>query len=97
MHDPVSAISEAEATGEVAVLFVDIRETMQLPLLTSIWRTLAGVEGGVPAVWEAVKPLFETGQPAAALLRLRAQATLCAVRGWSPAWSPSATASHTGS
>ena len=34
-HDPVSAITEAEATGETAALFADIRETMQLPLLTS--------------------------------------------------------------
>ena len=37
-HDPVSAIAEAEATGETAVIFADIRQTMQLPLITSIWR-----------------------------------------------------------
>ena len=29
-HDPVSAIAEAEATGEIAELFADIRQTMQL-------------------------------------------------------------------
>ena len=74
-HDPVSAITEAEATGEIAVLFADIRETMHLPLLTSIWRTLVGVEGGVRVAWDAAKPLYETGQPAAALMRLREQAT----------------------
>ena len=75
-HDPVSAITEAEATGEIAALFADIRETMQLPLLTSIWRTLVGVDGGLRAVWDAARPLYETGQPAAALVRLREQATL---------------------
>ena len=38
--DPVSAIAESEATGEVADIFADIRATMEIPLLTSIWRTL---------------------------------------------------------
>ena len=73
-HDPVSAIAEAEATGEVAALFADIRRTMQIPLLTSIWRTLVGVEGGLRAVWDVTKPLYETGGPAAALVRLREHA-----------------------
>ncbi len=74
--DPVSAISEAEATGEIAMIFADIRETMQLPLLTSIWRTLVAIPGGLPAAWAAAKPLFETGQPAAVLLQFREQALL---------------------
>ncbi|MXW64415.1 MAG: hypothetical protein F4Y00_07400 [Bacteroidetes bacterium SB0662_bin_6] len=69
-HDPVSAIAEAEATGETAAIFADIRRTMQLPLITSIWRTLAGVEGGLRAVWAAAKPLYESGQPDAALSRV---------------------------
>ena len=73
-HDPVLAIAEAEATGETAALFADIRETMQLPLVTSIWRTLASIEGGLQAVWHVTKPLYETGQPATALLSLREQA-----------------------
>lgn len=69
-HDPVSAIAEAEATGETAVIFADIRRTMQLPLVTSIWRTLAGVEGGLCAVWAVAKPLYASGQPDAALSRV---------------------------
>ena len=69
-HDPVSAIAEAEATGETAAIFADIRRTMQLPLITSIWRTLAGVEGGLRAVWAAAKPLYASGQPDAALSRM---------------------------
>ncbi len=75
-HDPVSAISEAEVTGDVAALFADIRETMQLPLLTSIWRTLVSIEGGLPAVWTVAKPLYATGQPEAALVRLRKRVSL---------------------
>ena len=70
-HDPVSAISEAEATGETAAIFADIRQTMQIPLITSIWRTLVDIEGGLRAMWEIARPLYETGQPAAALSRLQ--------------------------
>lgn len=66
-RDPVSAIVETEATGEIAGIFADIRETMEIPLLTSIWRTLVSVEGGLHAVWKAAKPLYQTGQPQAAL------------------------------
>ena len=68
-HDPVSALAEAEATGETATLFADIRQTMQIPLVTSIWRMLAGVEGGLCAVWGAAKPMYASGQPDAALCR----------------------------
>jgi len=70
-HDPVSAIAESEASGETAAIFADIRKTMDIPLVTSIWRTLAGIEGGLAAAWAAARPLHATGQPAAALLRLR--------------------------
>ena len=75
-HDPVEAISEAEATGETAAIFADIRRTMQIPMITSIWRTLVDIEGGLSATWEVTKPLYKTGQPAAALMKLRAQAVL---------------------
>jgi len=71
VHDPVSAISESEATGETAAIFTDIRRCMRIPLLTSIWRTLAGIEGGLSAVWRAAKPLVESGRPAAAVQQLR--------------------------
>ena len=65
--DPVSAIVETEATGETAEIFADIRATMEIPLLTSIWRTLVSIDGGLAAVWSAAKPLYTTGQPQAAL------------------------------
>lgn len=75
-RDPVTAIAEAEATGETAAIFADIRATMHIPLITSIWRTLFDVEGGLRAAWDATKPLYETGQPATALIRLRETAEL---------------------
>ena len=74
--DPVSAIAETEATGEVANIFADIRSTMEIPLLTSIWRSLVSVDGGLVATWAAAKPLYLTGQPEAALGRIMGRTTL---------------------
>ena len=65
--DPVSAIAEDDAVGEVAEIFADIRNTMDIPLLTSIWRTLASIDGGLKAVWGETKPLYLAGYPQAAL------------------------------
>ena len=75
-HDPLAAISEAEATGETAAVFADIRSTMRLPILTSIWRTLAGVEGGLSATWESAKLLLETGYPEVLVSSFREPALL---------------------
>jgi hypothetical protein len=35
-YDPVTTIDEAQATGETGVLFAEIRQTMYIPLVTSI-------------------------------------------------------------
>ena len=35
-YDPVTAIDEATATGVTAEIFADIRQTMGIPLITSI-------------------------------------------------------------
>ena len=75
-RDPVTAVVESEAEGEIAEIFADIRATMGIPLLTSIWRTLVAVDGGLAAGWAAAKPLYLSGQPAIALDRVLASATL---------------------
>jgi hypothetical protein len=74
VHDTVTALSETDAAGEIAVIFADIRETMQIPMLTSIWRILAESEADLVTTWAAVKPLYSTGQPEAALALLRSDA-----------------------
>jgi hypothetical protein len=76
IRNPVTAIAESDATGEVAEIFADIRETMEIPLITSIWRILVDIEGGLRASWDAAKLLYKTGQPQAALLRIREEAVL---------------------
>lgn len=76
IRNPVTALAESDASGEVAEIFADIRETMEIPLITSIWRILVDIEGGLPATWDAAKLLYKTGQPQAALLRIREEAAL---------------------
>lgn len=75
-HDPVNAISEAEATGRTAELFAEIREVMQIPIVTSIWRTLDAIDGGLEAAWTATRPIYESGQVDALLTRLRKEVDL---------------------
>lgn len=59
--DPVPTISEAEATGEIADLYADIRATLGVPLVNLIWRNLAAVPGALSWAWLSVKPLYENG------------------------------------
>jgi len=76
IRNSVTAIAESDATGEVAEIFADIRETMEIPLITSIWRILVDIEGGLRSSWDATKQLYKTGQPQAALLRIREETVL---------------------
>ncbi|MCP4381642.1 MAG: hypothetical protein GY798_09550 [Hyphomicrobiales bacterium] len=71
--DPVTAIAEADATSRTAEIFADIRDVMQIPLITSIWRTLDAVEGGLDAVWTATRPLYLSGWPDALLQTMEAE------------------------
>ena len=66
-HDPVNALDEADATGETAQIFADIRDTMGIPMLTSIWRTLASDTASLEATWKTTKPILASGLPEASL------------------------------
>src|SRR5581483_12041102 len=60
--DSIPAISEAEATGDIAVLYQDLRATLGVPFVNLIWRHLATVPGGLAFVWTLVKPLYVSGE-----------------------------------
>ena len=75
-YDPVTAIDEASATGQAAEIFADIRRTMGIPLVTSIWRGLAGMEESLSQVWELTKPIYASGMPEHALARVIARTAL---------------------
>src|ERR1700739_4362718 len=68
-YDPITAIDEANATGETAVLCAEIRQTMRITLITSIWRRLAGMDDSLRPAWAAAKPIYESGEPERALMR----------------------------
>lgn len=70
MSDPVPAVVEADATGETARIFADIRETLGSPVVNLIWRHLATVDGGLEWAWTAARPIYASRQAQAAAQRL---------------------------
>ncbi len=59
--NPFPAIEEADATGELAALFDDIRATLGVPVVNLIWRHLATIPGALDFAWAVVKPLYVNG------------------------------------
>ena len=59
--DPVATISEADATGDIAALYSDIRATQGVPVVNLVWRHIAVLPGGLGWGWEALKPLYASG------------------------------------
>ena len=59
--DTLPAISEGEATGEIAELYADIRETLNVTAINYVWRHIATIDGGLRWAWEAAKPMFVSG------------------------------------
>ncbi len=74
--DPVATISEAEATGDIAALYADIRATQGVPVVNLIWRHIAVLPGGLGWAWEALKPLYASGLIDAEADALRDELTL---------------------
>ena len=71
MSDPFPAVAEAEATGETAALFADIRATVGVRVVNLVWRHLATLEGALPWSWSAVRPLYSLGMADSAAVRFR--------------------------
>ncbi|MCY4590611.1 MAG: hypothetical protein OXE86_08625 [Alphaproteobacteria bacterium] len=64
--DPVPAVAESEATGEIAEIYADIRSALGIGVVNLIWRHLATIDGALPWAWQAVRPLYAGGAAAAA-------------------------------
>ncbi|MEM8976866.1 MAG: hypothetical protein AAGD43_32855, partial [Pseudomonadota bacterium] len=79
--DPVETITEAEATGEIADLYTEIRAGLGVPVVNLIWRHLAVIPGGLPWAWQSVKPLYATGAIASEAANLRRGITISAGHG----------------
>jgi hypothetical protein len=65
MSDPVPAIAEAAATGEIAAIFADIRHVLGVGVVNLIWRHLAVIPGALPWAWGMLRPLYVDGTIAA--------------------------------
>ena len=61
MSDPVPAITEAAATGEIAAIFADIRRVLGVDVVNLIWRHLATIPGALPWSWRTLRPLYADG------------------------------------
>jgi len=72
VSDPVAAVTEAEATGETAALFADIRAVYGVSVVNLIWRHLATFPGALPWAWGTVRPLYLSGAIAHEAAELRA-------------------------
>lgn len=71
--DTLPAISESGATGEIAELYADIRETLNVSAINYVWRHIATIDGGLRWAWEAARPMFVSGRVEAECEHLSAQ------------------------
>ena len=69
-YDPVTATNEEDAKGRTAEIFLDIRKTMNIPLITSIWRGLASMNNSLENIWSLTKPIYLSGAPELALNKM---------------------------
>ena len=65
MHgqESVPSILEADARGEIAEIFVDIRKVLGTSVVNLIWRHLATMPGALPWTWATVRPLYQGDAP----------------------------------
>lgn len=59
--DPIPSVNEAEATGEIAELYADIRQTLGMSFVNLIWRNIATIPTGLRWTWQTIKPLYANG------------------------------------
>jgi len=74
--ETLPSISEREASGEIADLYADIRETLALPVVNLIWRHFATLDGGLAWAWCTLRPLYACGAVHGAAGRLLQGLTL---------------------
>ncbi len=60
--DPLPAVSEADASGEIAELYADIRATLNVSAINYVWRHIATIDGGLRWAWQAARPMFVSGR-----------------------------------
>ena len=86
----MAEINEADATGEIADIFAEVRALWGVPYVSAIHRTMAGWPGFLEWAWAAVAPAFRSGSGQEAAWRTTAGLSLpvldpipsAALRAW---------------
>lgn len=60
--DALPSVPEADATGETAALYADIRATLGVPATNLVWRHLAAIDGALGWVWGGLRTLYVEGR-----------------------------------
>jgi hypothetical protein len=55
----LSEIHEAEASGETAAIYAELRQALGVPLVNLIWRHFAALPGVLPWAWATVQPVAQ--------------------------------------
>src|SRR6187455_357236 len=65
MHgqESVPSILEADARGEIAGIYADIRKVLGTSVVNLIWRNFATMPGALPWTWATVRPLYLGAAP----------------------------------
>lgn len=74
--DPVAAVAEADAHGEIADIYDDIRQTLGVDVVNLVWRHLATIDGALPWAWACVRPAYVAGAVAAEAQQMKQSLTL---------------------
>ena len=59
--DPIPAVVESEATGDIKNIFDDIKNVTGVDVVNLVWRRLAKTENALPYLWGVLRPLYESG------------------------------------
>src|SRR5271169_81199 len=76
MSDPIPAITEAAAAGEIAAIFADIRQILGVDVVNLIWRHLATIDGALEWAWATLRPLYADGSVTAEAAALHGELAL---------------------
>ena len=55
-------IKEEDAQGNVALNYSDLRKSLNIKVVNTIWRYLATIDGGLEWVWNSSKKLYKSGK-----------------------------------
>ncbi len=63
MAESVASALEADAKGEIAEIYADIRKVLGTSVVNLIWRNLATMPGALEWTWSTVRPLYLGAAP----------------------------------